>query len=369
MWRWTVKSLFATPLSLIASVAAVSGALMLAMLFDAVYAGEAGQVVAYLENADADVWVMQGGVSNMHMATSYLSDTKIDEVRDIEGVATVDGILYLNAVVTAGGKRWFSFIVGLDADAARAGPWQMSSGRSIPVSGEAVVPEVFAEMTGIELGDVVTITDHDFRVSGFSAGTFSMGNTIIFVSKDDLEDIMEVLDIVSFLLVKANPGIDPQHLADSINANVDKIHALPSDQFVVNDRAMVMQMGVETIALMTAIGGALAVLLVAFTIFSLVTRLHRELAVIKALGVTNASLYASVAAQAIFISLSGMVFATALALLLIPLTASLLPQVTLSLTPEAVARTAVASVVVALIASYIPARQVAAVDPLSAFQA
>ncbi len=99
------------------------------------------------------------------------------------------------------------------------------------------------------------------------------------------------------------------------------------------------------------------------------TRLHRELAVIKALGVTNASLYASVAAQAIFISLSGMVFATALALLLIPLTASLLPQVTLSLTPEAVARTAVASVVVALIASYIPARQVAAVDPLSAFQA
>ncbi|MFQ6004463.1 MAG: hypothetical protein ACE5OQ_03080 [Woeseia sp.] len=121
MWQWTFKSFFSTPLTVFSSVAAVGGALLLAMLFEAIYAGEAKQVVAYVENADADIWVMQRGVSNMHMATSYLSDWKISEVRDVPGVEAADAILYLNTVVDAGGKRWFSFIVGLDAASEREG--------------------------------------------------------------------------------------------------------------------------------------------------------------------------------------------------------------------------------------------------------
>ena len=369
MWHWTFKNLFSAPLTQLASIAAVGGALLLAMLFEAIFAGEAEQVVAYVENADADVWVMQRGVSNMHMATSYLSDWKISEVRDVPGVEAVDAILYLNTVVNAGGKQWFSFIVGLDAASTRAGPWAMAAGRARPEIGEAVVPKIFADMTGLGLGDAVFITDYEFRVVGFSEDTFSMANTVIFVTKIDLEEIMTSLDIVSFMLVKAEPGIDPVELAQDIEREVDKVHALPSDQFVINDRSLVMQMGVETIAIMTIIGGALAVLLVAFTIYSQVARQHRELAVAKALGATNRSLYISVAIQATVITLASVFVATGLALLLMPLTAALVPQVTLSLTTSAVMRIAVVGVVVALLASLIPARQIARVDPLSAFQA
>lgn len=368
MWKWTYKSLLATPLTLATSILAVSGALLLAMLFDAVYAGEARQVVAYVENADADVWVMQRGVSNMHMATSYLSDAKVNEVQQLDGVADVQAILYLNSVVNAGGKRWFSFVVGLDAGAARAGPWAMSAGQSMPADGEAVVPDVFAEITGIEVGAAIAITDQEFRVVGLSSGTFSMGNTVIFVSKNDLEDIMSALDIVSFLLIKTEPGVDPVALSNAINATVDNVQAVPSADFVENDRGMVMQMGVETIALMTVIGGALAVLLVAFTIYSFVSRLRRELAVIKALGATNRSLLASVGVQAVSVSIAGVILATVLAMTLIPLTGKFLPQVTLSLTLNAIVRTAIASVVIALLASFASARQLIRVDPVSAFQ-
>ncbi|NIO39376.1 MAG: FtsX-like permease family protein [Burkholderiales bacterium] len=369
MWHWTFKSFLTAPLTLLASIAAAGGALLLAMLFEAVYAGEAKQVVGYVENADADVWVMQRGVSNMHMATSYLSDWKVNEVREVPGVAAVEPILYLNTVVDAGGKRWFSFVVGLDPNSQRAGPWSMATGRAQPQPGEAVVPKVFAEMTGLDLGDTVFITDHAFTVAGFSIDTFSMGNTVIFVTRPDLEDIMTSLDIVSFMLVKGEPGIDPVALAKDIEREVEKVHALPSEQFVINDKVLVMQMGVETIALMTAIGGALAILLVAFTIYSQVARQCRELAVVKALGATNRSLYISVAVQALFITLASAIFATGLALALMQLTAALIPQVTLSLTANAVMKIAVVGVGVALVASIIPARQIARVDPLSAFQA
>ncbi len=367
MWRWTFKSLVASPLTLAMSIAAAACAMLLAILFEAIYAGEAKQVVAYLENADADVWVMQGGVSNMHMATSYLSDWKAHEVSDVDGVASVESILYLNTVIDAGGKKWFSFIVGLDSSSKGAGPWSMAEGRPMPGPGDAIVPRVFADMTGLRLGDTVAITDRKFRVSGFSADTFSMGNTVIFVTKPDLEDVMSSLDIVSFMLVKANPGVSPDMLARRIESNVTKVSALPSPAFVANDRSMVMQMGVETIALMTTIGGSLAILLVAFTVYSQIARQQRELAVAKALGATNRMLLMSVTAQATVISVISVLVALLLALVLVPLTDALVPQVTLRITGSAIERIAVLGVTVALVSSLVPARRIARADPVTAF--
>jgi putative ABC transport system permease protein len=342
MWNWTFKSLVRSPLTLTMSVAAAACAMLLAILFEAIYAGEAKQVVAYLENADADVWVMQDGVSNMHMATSYLSDWKAREVRDVDGVASVESIL-------------------------GAGPWSMAEGKPMPGPGDAIVPRVFADMTGLQLGDIVAITDRKFRISGFSADTFSMGNTVIFVTKPDLEDVMSSLDIVSFMLVKANPGVSPDMLARRIESNVTKVSALPSHAFVANDRSMVMQMGVETIALMTTIGGSLAILLVAFTVYSQIARQQRELAVAKALGATNRMLLMSVTAQATAISVISVLVALLLALVLVPLTDALVPQVTLRITGSAIERIAVLGVAVALVASLVPARRIARADPVTAF--
>lgn len=369
MWRWTLKSLVAEPLTLLVSVAAAASAFLLVMFFEAVYEGESEQIVAYVKHADADVWVMQRGVANMHMATSYLTDWKLSQVRELPGVADVEGILYLNTVIESGGQQWFGYIVGLDVPSTRAGPWAMVAGRDQPGPGEAVVPAVFAELTDLELGDLVRITDRDFTIVGFSAGTFSMANSIIFVTKIDLEDVMTSLDIVSYGLVKAEPGVEPAELAAMIEREIDKIHALPADQFIINDQRMAVQMGVETVALMTIIAGALAVLLIAFTIYSQVSRQRRELAVAKALGVTNRSLYISVSLQAIAITLASVIAATVFAVLFMPLATALIPQVTLKLTLASVARIALVGVGVALFSSLIPARQLAQVDPLSAFQA
>lgn len=368
MWRWVFKSLLIESKSLFASIAAAAGAFLLVIFFNAVYSGEAEQVVAYVENADADVWVMQKGVSNMHMATSYLADSRVAEVRAVRGVAEVDAILYLNTVVESGRQQWFSYVVGLDAPAPKAGPWAMAEGRAQPGPGEVVVPAVFARMSTLGLGDTLRITNRDFTVVGLSKGSFSMANSLIFMSKNDLEDLMGSLDIVSYILVKSEPGVDPSALAAAIEREVGKVHALPADQFILNDRRMAMQMGVETIALMTVIGAVLAVLLVGFTIWSQITRQRRDLAVAKALGVTNRSLYLAVAVQAAGVSLASVVVAIGMALLLIPLAGALIPQVSLLLTVTAVLRIAIVGILVALFASLICARQVARVDPVSVFQ-
>lgn len=369
MWRWTYKSLLVEPLALLLSIAAAGSAFLLVMFFEAVYEGEAEQVVAYVKNADADIWVMQRGVANMHMATSYLTDWKLDQIEELPGVAAVEGILYLNTVIESRGRQWFAYIIGLDVPSRQGGPWAMASGQAEPGPDEAVVPAVFADMAELKLGDPVRITDRDFTIVGFSEGTFSLANSVIFVTKTDLEDIMTSLDIVSYGLVKAESGVNPAELAAAIEAAVEKVRALPAEEFVINDQRMAVQMGVETVALMTLIGGALAVLLVAFTIYTLVARQRRELAVAKALGATNTSLYLSAGLQATMVAVSSVIVAAILATVGVPLAMALIPAVSLKLTIGAVARIAAVGVAVALIASVFPARQIARVDPLSAFQA
>ncbi len=369
MLKWTLKNLIAEPWHLFASVSAIAGAFALVMFFEAVFAGESKQIVAYIDHSDADVWVMQKGVSNMHMATSFVSDWKAGSVGEVEGVSKVTPILYLNTVMQAGDKRWFSFIVGLEDEGQRAGPWAIVEGKSIPAHHEAIVPSVLAKITGLKLGDEVTIAGHTFNVAGLSDNTFSMANSITFITAPDLADIMSTIGSMSYFLIDAEPNVDASELALRIKNEVEKVNAIPKERFVNNDWNVAMQMGTEIIGMMTIIGGALAVLLTSFAVYSHTIRRERELAVVKALGVQNRVIYASVMTQATWLAFLGFIMATAMVWLAVPITASFVPQVTLHVTPLGLFRIGFTALLVALISCIIPVRRMLGIDPVHAFSA
>jgi putative ABC transport system permease protein len=366
--RWALKSLTAEPIQLLSSAGGVTFALLLVVFFEAVFAGESDQIVAYPENAAPDLWVMQRGVSNMHMAISLVQDWKIDAVAKVEGVAAVTPILYLNTVVAAGERKWFSFVVGLPEDGARAGPWAMAAGAAMPGPGQAVVPGMLARMSAIGVGDRITIADRTLEVVGLSEGTYSMANSVVFVTESDLAGVISASGLVSYLLVDVAAGASPSAVAERIGAEVDRVNVVPSPEFVANDYALAMQMGLEMISLMTAIGGALAVLVVAFSVYSQMSRQRRELAISRAVGVRPRALFAAVTLQAVCLSVLGVVMAAALAWLIVPLVAALVPQLTLHITAQSLLRAGVIALVAAVLAALSSVRGLIKVDPVSALQ-
>ncbi|VAW03687.1 hypothetical protein MNBD_ALPHA05-652, partial [hydrothermal vent metagenome] len=108
MFKWTFKGLLAEPVHLFSSASAVGAAFALVLFFEAVFAGESRQIVEYIQRTDPTVWVMQKGVSNMHMASSFVWDWKADSVEAVDGVSKVTPILYLNTVMVAGERNWFT---------------------------------------------------------------------------------------------------------------------------------------------------------------------------------------------------------------------------------------------------------------------
>lgn len=368
MFNWIFKTLWLQKGSVMASAAGVAVAFVLVVIMDAAFVGESRQIVAYIQHMKADVWVMQRGVSNMHMATSFVWDWKVRKVRETPGVKQATPILYVNTAVKAGGHNWFAYVIGLMPDGQRAGPWAMAGGKAHPDRGEIILPEALADMANIKLGDTAGIADQTFRVVGFSKGTFSMANSVAFVTFKDLEELISSNGTVSFILVDAEPGQDPVELAKRIEANVEKVAAIPSGRFIKNDFQIAMLMGVEIVSFMTLIGSLLAALIIAFAAWSQVARRRRELAIIKTLGFTNRALYLAVIAQSLIITLLALGMALLIATLLVPALSAAVPIITLEVTTTALLRMSAIAFAVALLASLLPAWLVARVDPISAFK-
>lgn len=366
--RWTWQEIRRSRLRVLASASAVAAAFALVIVFESIWAGEVDHVVEYIEHADADVWVMQRDVSNMHMASSFVRDTTRDRVAEVPGVAQVDSILYMSTLVDAKGRGWFSYIVGLERSGQLGGPWAMAKGTDHVGRGEAVVPAVLARMSNVGLGDRVSIAGSSFGIVGLSTGTFSMGNPVTFVHRADLANILTLGGYDSYILAKADSGIAPEALATAIRERVDDVTVLTAREFAASDRILGEQMGVEVLALMTFIGTGLAVLLVMFVLYLHTTRIQRELAVLKALGFRNRHLYLGVALQGFVITGLGFGIAMFVAIGLQAIAPSLLPQLSIQVTGSTLAKVGLVGLGVALVASIVPARRIGAVDPMTVFQ-
>jgi len=368
MMTWAWKTLFSQRGSFIGSALGVASAFILVLFFDAVWRGESEQIVAYPDHIKPDVWVMQSGVANMHMAMSFVWDWKADRIAQIPGVKKVTPITYLSTVIVADQRELFAFVVGLLPETAeRAGPWAMTAGRKLQSRNEAIVPDVLSDITGVKIGDQIRITDKSFTVVGLSSGTYSSANAVVFVPFNDLEDILSSSGTYSFLLVDAEQGIDPEELAQRIKRDVEKVNALPHEQFIKNDFAMASQMGVEIIIMMASICGVLAALIIGFTSYTLVARKRRELAIAKALGTTNRAILLGVILQSLIVTAFGFIIAVVFTLFVVPALPSLVPQITVVVTAGAVLQLGVVAVFVAVIGALLPAYLVTRLDPAIAF--
>ncbi len=368
MTRWALRSLLTQPVSLAVSVAGLAVALLLVLLLEGIFVGESDQIVRYLEAGGADVWVMQDGVHNMHMATSLLSPSAELDVEAVEGVAEVTPILYYGTIVRLGaGRGRFAYVVGLDEEAARGGPWAMVEGRSRARRGEAVAPVVMARKSGLGLGAELVVAKDRFRVVGLSDETFSMANPIVFLHRDDVDALLGTSGALSYLLVNAAPGVGPSALAARIRAVVEDVEAYDAIAFAANDRALAMQMGGELIVIMTLVGALVGALIVGWTVYAFVARQRRALGVAKALGASNRQVVLAVAAQSATLALLGFVVAVACALALEPLLAVAVPDVAIHFTAPSVLRLGLVTLLIACAAAIVPARRVTRVDPATVF--
>jgi len=368
MTRLAFRNLFQNKIRLLISVGGVALALLLILSLDAIFTGVEKRLTVYINNSGADVFVAQSGVRNLHMASSSLPFSVKRRVKVVSGVDSVTPILYISNMIVAGDERNLAYIIGLPEEAEFGVPWRISSGRSLPGEGEAIIDRNVAEKSGVTLGDEVEILGEDFEVVGLSEETSSLVNSIAFILMDDFAELRGGYDTFSFLLVKVNDGESPEVVARRIEAQVRDVTAQTTRDFSMQERQVVKDMSTDVITIMNLIGFLIGLAVMALTVYTATLSRRKEYGVLKALGARNGHLYRAVLAQALL----SVAFGFAIGLMITFILSAVIPRLGLSMVLEvsgvSLLKVGSLSLVIAGIAAVLPIRQIAGLDPAMVFR-
>jgi putative ABC transport system permease protein len=347
------------------AVTGVGVSLVLVLVLDGIFAGAMHQVTSYMRTSPADVFVSQQDVRTMHMSESALAPVTVDRASTVDGVAWAEGLHYTNSIVDTGEKSQITYVLGYDVATGRAGPRRIVTGDT-PGRGQVLVDEVAAGELGMSIGDDVAVLGRQFEVSGLSADGTNIVNTTVFITDEDFVDLRG--DAVAYVLVGGESGISPDELAARVSDALPDTTVQTRSEFIREERRIVSDMAADVMGIMTVVGFLIALAVIGLTLFTATLAKLREYGVVKALGASSTRLAGTVAAQAAWTVVAGLVVALALSFALGAAIDALTPNVHVAIEAGSVARTAAGALVVGALAALLPLRRIARVDPATAFR-
>ena len=347
-----------------AGIAGIATALLLVLALKAIFAGMEGRLTAYIDGSGADVIVAQRGVQSMHMTESALPEQSAQAIAGLPGVAEARPILYVPATLERGDKRGLVYLIGDDAGGA---PITLADGRR-PQRGEIVLDRELAKTLGSPPGSTVRAFGRSFRVSGEVAGFTLISNAFAFVRLRDLASTLRSVGVVSYVLVKAEPGVEPSELAERIEDAVPGVTATTRQAFARSERRLVGDMSTDIVRAMILVGFVIGVAVAGLVAYSAALSQLRDYAVLRALGLRARRALGLAVAQVGAMVAAAFLLALALVWTLAQLLPALSPLLTLEIRPGDVGQTLAVAGAVALGAAAFPAIRVSRVDPASVFR-
>jgi putative ABC transport system permease protein len=367
MLRFAWRNLTQNRTQFLLGVGGVALAIVLMLALDALLTGMEDQLVAYIEQSGADLFLAQEDVRNMHMAASAITWRDLRQAARARGVTSASPILYTTGVFKVGQVDILSVIIGFDPDEPLGGPRSVLSGTAKIQQEEAIIDQAVARAQGVRLGDNVEIFGDDYTVVGLTRGLTNITSSFAFITLQDFQRARSDAAL-NYGLLTVSPSVDPVAVAQAIMARNDKVTALPRPQFAAEERQVVRDMTVEMLYIMNSAGLLIGLAVTALTLYMSTLRKRAEYGVLKAVGVRNHQLYLAVATQAVTSVGLGAMGAIGFVWLLGQLLPLFTTGVALRLTGTGVTRVLVASVLIGVAGALIPAWQLARLDPAQVFR-
>ena len=370
MWNGGVpvarRQLLAEPAKLAVALAAVAVAVALVLLLSGLRRGIGEQVTIYLDR-QPPVLVGQVGARDFLSQTSVLAPDTISRVVGVTGVADAAPITEGYAMLSLHGKRILTLLVGYDPG-RRGGPWQLAAGRRPASANELVLDRVLADEHGLVIGSTLRFRGADLRIVGLTSGTSGFMMPLAFSNRATANALNELPDTATFLLVTPEHGIAPTALARRIETRVPGVSASLRDRLTANDRDLFVGAFSGPLLAMVLIAAAVAVLVIAITVYSSTRDRSREYATLKAVGLGRRALLRLVGAQAGALAVCGTALGVVLAAAASRGVAEFAPKYLIVVTASDIVRMGVAALLFALVAGLAPARYLANLDPATAFR-
>jgi len=360
------RNLFQEKLRFMISSGGVALAIMLILILNGFYTGLDRQVNAYLDNTPIDIVVARQGLRNFVGANSLVPLADRKKIEDVEGVRKVIPVFVSYAVLEIKSRKVFALLIGFDPKVG-GGPWQMLEGRSEIKNNEMVYDETAAIRNHLKIGDKLTVPGQDLKIVGLSGGTSTFMTGTAFITFEQAALLRQTSGTSGYFLVAAERDVDTTSLRKRIARVVPNLSVVDKTTMAKNDVALFAGVFSGPLLLMVIIAFFIGILLVGLTVYTATVERSKEYGVLKAIGMKNKKLYLVVFEQAIISSILGFALGVGLSFVLVSMISRSAPQFLILIEAGFIARLFPVAVLISLLASYLPIRVIAKLDPAIAF--
>jgi putative ABC transport system permease protein len=279
-------------------------------------------ISAVIDHSGADVWVTSPGVKNFDIALP-LTKEKYYQVLSAPGVEKASKFIiqFADWKKPDGGQESIE-IIGFEPDKKMGGPWGFVKGTPamLDLRDAVVADQLYMEKLGIKKqGESVEINSRKARVVAFTRGIRSFTTSpFVFASyKTALQFSHLRPDELTYILAKAENGITPGQLRDSIARNVNGVDSYTTTEFSDKTREYwMLNTGAGTSILLAAfLGLVVGTVIVAQTLYATTLDHIGEFATLKAMGAPNSYIYFILITQATLSAILGYGFGIAISYL------------------------------------------------------
>jgi len=358
-----------------------------------VYRGMVDDARVLIENAGADLWVVQQDTLGPYAEPSSVHDDVAKDMLGIPGVREAGNVTYLTMQVRNNRKEIRVMLVGFESGKPGE-PAYLIAGRPITRSHYEALADI---KTGLALGDMITIRRHEYTVVGLTRRMVSSGgDPMIFIPLKDAQEVQFLKDNDALLNERARTAANPAFnrpgvpgLLDAIQASQTSSHfvnavlvrTVPGSEAAVSEQivrwkhlqayskdqmdeilvARLIATSSKQIFMFLVILAIVSAAIVAFIIFTMTMNKVREIAVLKLIGATNSTISGMILQQALGLGLIGFLVGKLSATLWAPL----FPKYVLLLSGDAVLGFFLVMLMCAL-ASIFAIRAALRIDPATA---
>lgn len=327
-------------------VAATSLVFSMTLILAGLVAGFGNEIDTTVDTFHADRWFVAAGASGPFTAASPVTQEARARVAQTPGVRAAEpAVIFRHTAHDSGREQQLNVIAAEPGGLLRP---KLAEGRQVARDGEAVVDK----MSGIGLGDAITIGDTHFRVVGRTSGlSYFAGQPVLVMSlRDGRHLAYDGLPLASAIVTHGAPRVAVAGLKAMDNAAVKK------------DLRKPVAGATTTIAILAVI-----LALIAAGIIGLMTYLSGldrlvDFAVFKAIGVRTGKLLTGLVLQVLLLAVVSAAIASVVALVLAPTF-----PIGVSLSLVTFAGLLGLAIVVGLLVSIVNVRQATGVDPALAF--
>lgn len=352
------RNLFTERGRLAISVAGVAFAVLLVLTILGLYRGWEGAGGVF-RDLPGDLWVAQAGTRDPFRSSSSLPAGREDELAAIPGVATATPVLARRVAFGEGTERDVdAFFLAFGAGARDL----------VPPPGSVVIDESVSRDAGVGAGDRITVLGRPLRVAGVRPG----GNPLFgvaFVNPRDAAGILGPGDDVSFYLLAARPGADLEAVAGAARAAVPGAQVSTSDEFARATSDLVRKGFLPVVGVLVALGVVIGGAVAALTTYTATVERSRDFGVLKAIGADRRFVARVVIQQSLIVTGLGAVLGLGVTLVVVRMIERRVPEFITELRAADIVSVLGATVALSLVAAYLPARRIDAIDPAVVFRA